>query len=75
MLSVAKASDLILIVLDPLKGVEQRIKILHELNAMGIRVNREQPDIQVIKKKTGGLCFTSTCQLTHLNEAVVKVVL
>lgn len=75
MLAVAKASDLLLIVLDPTKGVEQKIKILHELHDMGIRINKEQPNISIIRKKTGGLNFTSTCALTHLNQEMVKVIL
>lgn len=75
MLAVAKASDLLLIVLDPAKGVEQKMKILHELHNMGVRLNREQPNISIIRKKTGGLNFTSTVPLTHLNEQMIKVIL
>lgn len=75
MLAVAKASDLLLIILDPLKGVEQKMKILHELQDMGVRVNKEQPNISVTRKKTGGVNFTSTCPLTHLNEQMIKVIL
>jgi len=74
-LAVAKASDLLLIVLDPTKGVEQKLKILHELQDMGIRVNREQPNISIIRKKTGGSNFTSTVPLTHLSEPMIKVIL
>jgi ribosome-interacting GTPase 1 len=64
-----------LIVLDPLKGVEQKLKILHELHAMGIRINKQKPDIYIERKKTGGVNFTSTCRLTQLDEHMVKVIL
>lgn len=71
---MAKVSDLLLIVLDPLKGIEQKIKILRELHAMGIRVNRTKPDISVQKTKVGGVNLVSTCRLTHLNERMVKAI-
>jgi ribosome-interacting GTPase 1 len=74
-LAVAKVSDLLLIVLDPLKGIEQKLKILHELQAMGIRINKQKPDIYIERKKTGGMNFTSSCRLTHLDEQMVKVIL
>ena len=75
MLAVAKASDLLLIVLEPAKGVEQKLKIMHELHEMGIRLNKTEPNISILRKKVGGINFTSTVQLTQLNEQLVKVVL
>lgn len=48
---------------------------MHELNDMGIRVNKEQPNISVIHKKTGGVNFTSTCKLTQLNGEMIKTIL
>lgn len=42
---------------------------------MGIRINREQPNISIIRKKTGGSNFTSTVALTQLNEGMIKVIL
>lgn len=75
MLSIARVSDLLLIVLDPLKGLEHKAKILFELNAMGVRVNKSPPDIAINKKKGGGVTFTSLLPCTHLNEQMVKIVL
>lgn len=74
MLAVAKVSDLLLIVLDPLKGIEQKIKILRELHAMGIRLNRAKPDISVQKTKVGGVNLVSTCRLTNLDQTMVKAI-
>lgn len=71
---MAKVSDLLLIILDPLKGIEQKIKILRELHAMGIRVNKPKPDISIQKTKVGGVNLVSTCRLTHLNERMVKAI-
>lgn len=51
--AVAKTSDLILMVLDATKPHEQRRLLEIELDAVGIRLNKQKPDI-VYKKKTGG---------------------
>lgn len=75
MLSVARVSDLLLIVLDPFKGLEHKAKILFELNQMGIRVNKPKPDIQIVKKKTGGVSFASLVPCAALNDQMVKVIL
>lgn len=74
-LAVAKASDMILIMLDPLKGNEQKKKILKELDAMGIRVNRRKPNISVKRVKTGGIQLTSTAKLTKLDEKTCQAIL
>ena len=41
---------------------------------MGLRINRQKPDISVQKTKVGGINLVSTCRLTHLNERIVKAV-
>lgn len=61
--------------LDPLKGLEHKAKILFELQAMGVRVNKEKPDIVIHKKKAGGVSFTSLLPTPHLNEQMVKVIM
>lgn len=65
---MAKASDLILIVLDPLKGNEQKKKIHKELDAMGIRINRQKPNITVRRLATGGVRLNSLTKLTQVNK-------
>jgi len=73
-LAVAKASDLLLIMLEPTKGVEQKAKILKELDDMGIRVNRRPPDITIRDAKGGGVKLNSTLKLTHIDEQLVKTI-
>jgi len=41
---VAKTADLILIILDATKSVEQRRLLEAELDAVGIRLNKSKPD-------------------------------
>jgi len=41
---VAKTADLILIILDATKSVEQRRLLEVELDAVGIRLNKAKPD-------------------------------
>lgn len=74
-LAVAKVSDLLLVVLEPLKGVEQRIKIMQELYAIGIRANKQPPNISIVKKMAGGINMSSSVQLTMIDEKLVKVIL
>ena len=65
-LAVAKASDLLLIMLEPSKGIEQCESIMKELDAMGIRINQRAPDISIRDGKSGGVKLNSTCKLTHV---------
>ena len=53
-------------VLDAQKGEEQKRKLTRELEMVGIRLNRQPPNINFVATKTGGVKFNSTCQLTHV---------
>jgi len=44
-----------------------------ELETVGIRLNQRPPDVTLTKKKTGGVRFSSTVQLTKLGPDPVKV--
>ncbi len=57
-ISAAKTSDLILMVLDATKRQEQRTLLEAELEAVGIRLNREPPNIYLKPKKAGGVKIT-----------------
>lgn len=57
-ISAAKTSDLILMVLDATKRAEQRALLEGELEAVGIRLNREAPNIYLKVKKAGGMKIT-----------------
>lgn len=53
--TAAKTADLILIMLDATKPDEQRQLLEHELDAVGIRLNKSKPDIVFKKRTTGGV--------------------
>lgn len=46
-----------------------------ELESVGIRLNKKRPNIYFKQKKGGGLKFTNTCPLTHLNERIIYSIL
>jgi uncharacterized protein len=53
--SAAKTADLILIMLDVTKSEEQRRLLEFELDAVGIRLNKNKPDVVFKKRTTGGV--------------------
>lgn len=65
---VAKSSDLVLMVLDAAKEEEKNHRAIleAELEAVGLRLNQEPPNIYFKKKKTGGVKFGSMAPLTKL---------
>ncbi|MEM4390061.1 MAG: GTP-binding protein [Candidatus Micrarchaeia archaeon] len=73
-ISVARSADLILILLDALQP-DALFAIRRELEAMGIRLDREPPKIIVSPKERGGIVITSTVKLTKLNERMIKDIL
>jgi hypothetical protein len=52
----AKTADLIAIMLDATKLDDQRRLLEIELDAVGIRLNKQKPDVVFKKKTTGGVC-------------------
>ena len=54
--SAAKTADLILMMLDATKSEEQRSLLELELDAVGIRLNKNKPDVVFKKRTTGGVC-------------------
>lgn len=69
-IAVARSADLILMVLDAARESNNQHKniLTQELEIMGIRLNRNPPDIYFKKKATGGVKFNATCALTHLGD-------
>lgn len=53
--ATAKTADLILIMLDATKSDEQRRLLEIELDAVGIRLNKQKPDVVFKRKTTGGV--------------------
>ena len=65
-IAVAKGCDLVLMILDATKAEEQKRKLTKELEKVGIRLNRNPPNIKVTFNKTGGVRVNSTCKLTRV---------
>lgn len=74
-IAVARNADAILIVLDAGKeGLNRHREILEqELETVGIRLNKQPPDVTFKKKTTGGVKFASTVPLTKLGPEPDKV--
>ncbi|KAA8911574.1 hypothetical protein TRICI_003778 [Trichomonascus ciferrii] len=73
--STAKTADLILMVLDATKPNDQREILERELEAVGIRLNRDPPNIYFKVKKAGGLKFNSVAPPKYLDEKMVGSIL
>ncbi|EME42925.1 hypothetical protein DOTSEDRAFT_72383 [Dothistroma septosporum NZE10] len=74
-ISAAKTSDMILMVLDATKRAEQRALLEAELNAVGIRLNEEPPNITIKAKKAGGVKVTFATPSKNLDEKLLYTIL
>lgn len=74
-ISAAKTSDLILMILDATKKAEQRALLEAELEAVGIRLNREPPNIYLKPKKAGGMKINFQNPPKHLDDKMVYNIL
>uniref|UniRef100_A0A0N5AQ93 CID domain-containing protein n=1 Tax=Syphacia muris TaxID=451379 RepID=A0A0N5AQ93_9BILA len=74
-IAVARTADLILMILDAVKGEEQKAALEKELEYVGIRINKTRPHIYLKQKKIGGIKFTHTVPVTHCNEKIVMSIL
>lgn len=74
-IAVARTSDLVLMVLDAEKAETQKKLLLAELESVGIRVNKRAPDVVLRYKKTGGVGYNATCDLSELDETTVRKIL
>jgi small GTP-binding protein len=59
-IGVARTSDVICMVLDAQKAELQKRLLLHELESVGIRINKRPPDVVIRNKKTGGVGYTNS---------------
>ncbi len=72
-LSVIRVVDLIIMMGDFLrKDIDT---MMEELEAMGIRLNKEPPDIVINKRDRGGIDVASTVELTDLEYDTIKEVM
>ncbi|CAM8955965.1 unnamed protein product [Rhodiola kirilowii] len=74
-IAVSKSSDIVCMVLDASKSEGHRQILTKELEAVGLRLNKKPPQIYFKKKKTGGISFNSTVQLTHIDEKLCYQIL
>ncbi|KAG5651224.1 Developmentally-regulated GTP-binding protein 2, partial [Sphagnurus paluster] len=73
--ATAKTADLILIMLDATKSEEHRRQLEFELDAVGIRLNKNKPDVVFKRRTTGGITFNTTVKLTKTDEKTIRTIL
>ncbi|KAF8334126.1 developmentally regulated GTP-binding protein [Cantharellus anzutake] len=71
--AAAKTADLVVIMLDATKSLEQKQLLENELDAVGIRLNKTKPDVVFKKKAAGGI--NATVKLTKIDEKTIRTVL
>ncbi|EHL03560.1 putative Ribosome-interacting GTPase 2 [Glarea lozoyensis 74030] len=74
-ISAAKTSDMICMILDATKKAEQRSLLEAELEAVGIRLNREPPNIYLKPKTAGGMKITFQTPPKNLDQKMVYNIL
>lgn len=74
-IAVSRTSDLIMMVLDATKGGDQRQILENELESMGIRLNKERPNISLKMKKTGGIKVNAVSPPKFLDEKIILALL
>jgi small GTP-binding protein len=74
-ISAAKTSDMIVMVLDATKRIEQRALLEAELEAVGIRLNQDPPNIYLKQKKAGGMKITFSAPPKKLDEKMLYNIL
>ena len=73
-LSVARTSDLIIVVLDTLNPQHLNV-ILKELRNVGVRPNETKPDVKIKKTRKGGINVSTTVPLTYLDEKTIRSII
>ncbi|OCF33936.1 cytoplasmic protein [Kwoniella heveanensis CBS 569] len=74
-IAVARTCNLIFIVLDVLKPLNDLAILTNELEGFGIRLNKKPPAITVKKKESGGIAITNTVPLTKIDAQEIRAVL
>eukprot|EP00697_Spironema_sp_BW2_P015024 gnl/Spiro4/5728_TR2929_c0_g1_i1.p2 gnl/Spiro4/5728_TR2929_c0_g1~~gnl/Spiro4/5728_TR2929_c0_g1_i1.p2 ORF type:complete len:374 (-),score=99.13 gnl/Spiro4/5728_TR2929_c0_g1_i1:82-1203(-) len=74
-LAVARTCSLMLIVLDAMKPLVHKRILEREVEGFGIRLNKRPANISFHKRDKGGISFTATVPLTHIDEEGVKAIL
>lgn len=74
-IATAKTADLILIVLDATKSHQQREHLERELESIGIRLNKQKPNMNIKIKKTGGIKLNCLTPPKYIDEKLVSSIL
>eukprot|EP01122_Echinamoeba_exundans_P014305 TRINITY_DN6446_c0_g4_i1.p1 TRINITY_DN6446_c0_g4~~TRINITY_DN6446_c0_g4_i1.p1 ORF type:complete len:364 (+),score=70.20 TRINITY_DN6446_c0_g4_i1:1101-2192(+) len=74
-LATVRTADLIVIMLDPTREEAQKRVLERELEAVGVRLNKQPPDVTLKMKATGGVSYTSTLPLTQLDDKMIRLIL
>lgn len=74
-IAVARSCNLIFIVLDVLKPLNDLKILTNELEGFGIRLNKTAPNITVKKREKGGVAITNTVPLTNIDPDEIRAVL
>merc|ERR1719162_1044798 len=74
-ISTARSCDMIIMVLDATKDDAQRMLLTKELEDVGIRLNKNRPNITITVTKTGGLKFNTTVPTTILTREMCHSIL
>jgi len=73
-LSYARSSDLLLLIIDPTQNISHQLKvIMQELHDAGFRINKQKPDITITKKSHGGLDIFIAQHLDIREEEVREI--
>jgi len=74
-ISAAKTSDMIVMILDATKRAEQRALLEAELDAVGIRLNQDPPNIYLKPKTAGGVKITFQATPKYLDQKMLYNIL
>eukprot|EP00768_Dysnectes_brevis_P002144 gnl/Dysnectes_brevis/1678_a1908_1052.p1 GENE.gnl/Dysnectes_brevis/1678_a1908_1052~~gnl/Dysnectes_brevis/1678_a1908_1052.p1 ORF type:complete len:370 (+),score=122.95 gnl/Dysnectes_brevis/1678_a1908_1052:514-1623(+) len=74
-IATARTADLIIMMLDACHADRERKALTEELRGMGIRLNCSEPDIELQVRERGGVHYTSTVPLTHLDALTIKAMM
>ncbi len=66
---------MVLMILDATKRAEQRYLLERELEAVGIRLNQDPPNIYLKQKKAGGMKITFSAPPKYLDEKMLYNIL
>ncbi|PWN25051.1 P-loop containing nucleoside triphosphate hydrolase protein [Jaminaea rosea] len=73
-IAVARTCNLIFIVLDVCKPLKDKALLEHELEGVGIRLNKRPPNIYIQKKDKGGIAVTNTVPLTKIDHDEIRAI-